>query len=195
MDDMKSAFEIAMEKAAKLEKPSKEEALEWKHIPEGQKLAAEYLKEGGNLAVELGKFDDQAKRFVTRGAQEVLLRGINLPANDVAKANNKKAMEGIRTIKRDKTAVENVYSKMRRVFEHYEKEGEQQRRQAYEMLKQNFQMKLQQAMQQQGLPPGTKINVETQPQFQEEWHRTAARLDSQYSTLLDEYKQEIEKIR
>jgi hypothetical protein len=63
------------------------------------------------------------------------------------------------------------------------------------MLKQDFQMRMQQALQQQGLPPGTKINIESQPQFQEEWHRTIAHLNSQYNQLLDEYKQEVEGLR
>ena len=36
-----------------------------------------------------------------------------------------------------------------------------------------------------------KIEVESQPQFQEEWRRLQAQLDSQYLKLLDEYKQEL----
>jgi hypothetical protein len=195
-DEMKSAFERAMERVGKIGEASSEEVLKWKYVPEGQALAVHYLNEDINLSVELGKYKEEAKRYVISGAEEVLLRNINLPANDVAKKNNKRAMEAIKTIKKDKTGVENVYSKMRRVFSHYEQEGEQQRRQTYEMLKQSFQARIQQAMQQQGgLPPGTKINVETQPQFQEEWHRTLAQLDGQYLKLLDDYKQELVNLR
>jgi len=43
MGEIKSAFERAMERVEKLEKPSEEEVLKWKYVPEGQKLAAEYL--------------------------------------------------------------------------------------------------------------------------------------------------------
>jgi DNA integrity scanning protein DisA with diadenylate cyclase activity len=126
----------------------------------------------------------------------VLLRSIGLAINELAKKNNRRAMEAIKALKRDKAAVENVYSKMRRIFNHYEQEGEQQRRQAYEMLKQDFQMRIQQAIQQQGgLPMGAKIDIESQPQFQEEWRRTLAQLDSQYQKLLEEYKREILGIR
>ena len=165
-------------------------------VPEGQRLAAEYLKEGGNLIAGLGKFGEEEKAFVIKGVEDVLLRNINLPVNDFTKSINKKAMEGIKAIKVDKAAVENVYSKMRRIFDHYEQEGAQQRSQSYETLKQRFQARLQQAIQQQGgLPPGTKIDVESQPQFQEEWRRTLSQLDSQYINLLDEYKQEISGIR
>jgi hypothetical protein len=88
--------------------------------------------------------------------------------------------------------VENVYSKLRRIFEHYQGQGEQQRKQAYETLKTEFEAKVRQAMQQQlGSVIGTKIDVERQPQFQEEWHRVLAQLDSQYNQLLNEYRQDL----
>ena len=194
-DEMKSAYDRAMERIKSLEEPSKEEVLTWKYVPEGQKLAVRFLKEEFNLATELGKFKDEERRYVAKGAEEVLLRNIVLPVHDIAKKNNKRAIDAVKAIKKDKTAVENVFTKMRRVFDHYTGEGEQQRKQAYEMLKQDFQAKLQQVMRQQGIPPGTKINIEGQPQFQEEWHLTLAQMDAQYNQLLDEYKQEITNLR
>lgn len=195
MGEIKSAFEKAMEKVANIGEASEEELMKWKYTPEGQRLAVAYLKEEGNLPAELGKYKEEEKRFVAQGAEEVLLRSIGLPKNELAKKNNKRAMEAIKALKRDKASVENVYSKMRRIFSHYEQEGEQQRRQTYEMLKQDFQLKIQQAQQQTGVPAGVKIDVERQPQFQEEWRKTLAQLDSQYQKLLEEYKQEILGIR
>lgn len=192
---MKSAYDRAMERIKDLEEPSKDEVLTWKFVPEGQKLAARYLKEEFSLAAELSKFKDEERRYVARGVEEVLLRNIILPIHDTAKRNNKRAMEAVKSIKKDKTAVENVYTKMRRVFDHYTTEGEQQRKQAYEMLKQDFQVKLQQAMRQQGIPPNTRINIESQPQFQEEWHMTLSQLDAQYTNLLDEYKRELASLK
>lgn len=196
MGEIKSAFEKAMERVEKMGEASEEELMKWKHIPKGQELAVRYMKDECSFVAELGKYEEEARRFVAEGAEEVLLRNIGLPVNEVAKENTRKAMEAIKALKRDKGGVENVYSKMRRIFSHYEQEGEQQRRQAYEMLKQDFQMKIQQAIQQQiGVPAGVKIDVERQPQFQEEWRRTLAQLDSQYQKLLEEYKQEILDIR
>jgi hypothetical protein len=194
-DEMKSAYDRAMERIKSLEEPSKEEVLTWKYVPEGQKLAVRFLKEEFNLATEMGKFKDEERRYVAKGAEEVLLRNIVLPIHDTAKKNNKRAMDAIKAIKKDKAAVENVFTKMRRVFDHYTGEGEQQRKQAYEMLKQDFQMKLQQAMRQQGIPANTKINIESQPQFQEEWHLALSQMDAQYNQLLDEYKQEIANLK
>ncbi len=190
-EEMKSAYERAMERIKDLEEPSKEEVLTWKWVPEGEKLAARYLKEELSLATELARFKDDERVYVARGVEDVLLRNIVLPIHDTARRNNKRVMDAIKALKKDKTAVENVFTKMRRVFDHYTNEGEQQRKQAYEMLRQDFQVKLQQAMRQQGIPPNTRINVESQPQFQEEWHMMLSQMDAQYQQLLDEYKREL----
>lgn len=195
MSDIKSAREIALEKVEKLEKATDEERLRWKYIPEGEKLGAGYLKEGGNLAAELSEYEGEAKRCVIEGAVDILARSIDLPKNDLAKRNNKRAMEGLKNLKNDKIAVENVYSQLRHLFNHYTEQGEQQRKQAYETLKGEFETRVRQTLQQQvGLPVGFKIDVEKQPQFQEEWRRVQAQIDSQYYKLLNEYKQELSAI-
>ena len=50
-------------------------------------------------------------------------------------------------------------------------------------------------MQQQlGTLAGIKVDVERQPQFQEEWRRALVQLDSQYYQLLNEYKAELSAI-
>jgi len=192
MDDIKSAREIAMEKVKKLGEVTDEERLRWKYVPEGERLAAEYLKKGGNLVTNLGQYEKHIAGYVIAGMAEILVRNIDLPRDNLAKKNNRKAMDGLKAIKNDKVSVENVYSKLRRIFSHYLEQGEQQRKQAYEELRAEFEAKIQQALQQQlGTLWQGEIDVEKQPQFQEEWHRVEAQLDSQYVTLLNEYKQEL----
>jgi len=192
MSDIKSAREIAMEKVQKLGEVTDEERLRWKYVPEGERLAAEYLKKGGNLVTNLGQYEKHIAGYVIAGMSETMVRNIDLPRDDLTKKNNRKAMDGLKTIKSDKVSVENVYSKLRRIFNHYLEQGEQQRKQAYEELRAEFEAKIQQALQQQlGTLWQGEIDVEKQPQFQEEWHRVEAQLDSQYVTLLNEYKQEL----
>jgi plasmid stabilization system protein ParE len=192
MGEIKSALEIAMEKVEKLEKATDEERLRWKYIPEGEKLGSRYLKENCNLVVELGQYEEKVKRYIIEGAADILVRNINLPKNDLAKKNNRRAMEGLKSLKSDKIAVENAYSRLRHLFNHYMEQGEQQRKQAYEALKNEFEARLRQAVQQQmGLLIGVRIDVEKQPQFQEEWRKVQTQIDSQYYKLLDEYKQEL----
>jgi len=195
MGDIKSAREIAMEKVEKLGEATDEERLRWKYVPEGEKLAAGYLKQDCNLVVELGKYEDKVRRYIIEGVGEILIRNIDISGSDLAKRNSKRAMDGLKTLKSDKVAVENVYSKIRSLFNHYVEQGEQQRKQAYESLKAEFGAKIQQALQQQfGSSMGIEMDVEGQPQFQEEWRRLQTQIDSQYLKLLEEYKQELSSI-
>jgi N-acetylmuramoyl-L-alanine amidase CwlA len=195
MDDIKSALEIAMEKVNKLDEPTEEERLTWKYVPEGEKLATRYLKHKLNLLEELNKYDENIRKYVIDGASGVMARNISLPKNDFTKQVNKKAMEGLKLIKNDKVGVENIFSKIRYIFNHYAEEGAQQKKQAYESLKTELAEKIQQAMQQQlGTLMGVKIDVEQQPQFQQEWRKLQTQIDSQYVNHLNEYTKELVEI-
>jgi predicted Fe-Mo cluster-binding NifX family protein len=196
MGDIRSAREIAMEKIEKLGEPTEKERLEWKYVPEGEKLAARYLKNDAQLLPELGKYDKQAAFYVSKGISAVLIKNINLPRDEATQRINKLAMDGIKAIKTDKAKVEMVLSQLRNIFSHYTGQGEQQRKQTYASLKADFQSKVEQALRQQmgGNTAGIRIDVESQPQFQEEWRKLKAQLDSQYLQILDESKQQLEAI-
>lgn len=196
MSRIKSAAEIAKEKLEQIGEPTQEERLKWKYGPEGEKLAARYLKESCNLVTEVSKFEEKARKLVVQGVNDILVRNISLPRNDVARKNNKKAMDGLKELKNDKIAVENTFSKIRNVLDHYTQQGNQQKKQAYENLKAEFEAKIQQAIRQQTGVSNARMNidVEKQPQFLEEWQRIQAQMEAQYMTLLDEYKQELNAI-
>lgn len=192
MGEIKSALEIAMEKVNQMEEPTEEEKLQWKYVPEGEKLAGRYLKEKVNLLAELNNYDERVRKYIINGAAGILARNINLPINDHVKQNNKKAMEGLKIIKKDKVSVENLFSKIRYIFNHYEEQGQQQKKQAYESLKSDLGAKIQQALQQQMSPMmGVKIDVEKQPQFQQEWRKVQQQIDGQYINHLNEYIREL----
>jgi hypothetical protein len=197
MGDIKSAREIAMEKINKMGEPTEEERLEWKYLPEGEKLAARYLKQDSELQPELSKFDKKAVAYVNEGICSVLVKNILLPENEMAKKTAKRAMDGIKTIKTEKARVEAVLNQIRHVFSHYEQQGNQQRQQAYESLKADFQAKVEQALKQQmgGNTTGIRIDIEKQPQFQEEWRKLKTQLDAQYLQVLSEYKLELEAFK
>ncbi|MFC2058981.1 hypothetical protein ACFLTS_04980 [Chloroflexota bacterium] len=195
MDEMKSALERAMERADGLGKASVEELKKWKYVPEGEMLAGKCLKGECDLVVELSKYDDEARPHVVKGAEEVLVGSLQLPRNEEFKRRNKKVMEAIKVMKHNKVDIENIFTNIRHTFDHYEKQGEQQRKQAYENLKRDFEAKLRQAAQQQlGMAAPAGFDVERHPQFQEEWHMVQVRLESQYLTVLNEYKRQISSI-
>lgn len=189
--EIKSALEIAQEKIEKAGVATEEERLQWKYVPQGELLGAQYMKEDCDIVAALSQYPETARKYVADGAAGVMLGNIGLPRNELAKKTNKKAMDGLKLLKKDNARVDNVFSQLRRLFDHYATQGEQQRKQAYQAVKEEFESKLQQATQQQGLSMVGKIDVEKHPQFQQEWHRTQTQLDSQYLTLLKEYKREL----
>ncbi len=191
MADIKSAWEIAQEKLAKLEEATPEERLSWKYVPEGEKLAARFLKEELNLTAEINRYPDETTRkLVSQGIKDVLVRNIHLPASDAAKKTNKRVMDTLKSLKSDKVAVENIFSQMRRLFNHYVTTGEEQRKQAYEELKLDIAAKLQQAIREQtGAAANYRIDVERRPEFQAEWRKLSSQLDAQYQKHLGEYKE------
>jgi hypothetical protein len=195
MGDIKSAREIAMEKINKIGEPTEEERLEWKYLPEGEKLAARFLKQDAQLLPELAKLDKKAVQYVSRGAAAVLIKNINLPKDEAAQRTNKLAMDGLKTLKLDKAKVEAVLNQIRQIFNHYTQQGEQQRNQAYNALKNDFQAKVEQALRQQGgNVSGVRIDIEKQPQFQEEWRIIKAQLDGQYIQVLGDLKLQLESL-
>ncbi len=196
MSDIKSAREIAMEKIASMGEATEEERLSWQYVPEGEKLAARYINEGCNLVVEMSHYSEPAKKYVAQGALDILVRNIKLPADDAARKNNKQAMDGIKAIKSDKVGVENVFSKIKQVFNHFTEQGEQQKQQAYQSLKAEYETRVKAALAQQLGTTSVSYNmdVEGQPQFQEEWRNLQSRLSAQYTNLLDEYKRELKDI-
>ena len=193
MGDIKSAREIAMEKIAAIGEPTAAERLEWKYLPEGEKLAARYLKGETKLQEELAKFEKIATPYIVRGVCTVLVKNINLPKDEAAQKVNKTVMDGLKIIKTDKSKLEAILNQVRQVFTHYTTQGEQQSKQAYEMLKENFQAKIEQAISQQmgSRAANMHIDVEKQPQFQEEWRKVKNQLEGQYLQVMNELKQQL----
>lgn len=195
MGEIKSAAEIAREKLAEIGEPTEAERLQWKYTPEGEKLAARYITEKCNLSAELDKYGIEARPYVAAGITTILIRNITLPKNDAVKAANTKAMDGLKKIKKDHKALEEVFAKLNHILTHYLEQGAQQKQQAYEALKAEFEQKVQQALQQQtGVSTKMNIDITSQPQFQEEWRKVQAHFDDQYMAHLNECKQELAAI-
>ena len=187
MADIKSAHEIAQEKIAAIGEVTEEERLRWKYIPQGEKLAAEYLEGKLNLVEELSKQEKKAQTYIKKGAEKALLANIGLPKDEQIKNRNEKTMGALMQIKENKKEVGAVFEKISHILSHYDGQGEQQRQQAYQSLKYELGSKLQQAVEQQmGKGAGLGINVESLPQFKEEWQRVLAHLDAGYLKMLDE---------
>ena len=196
MDEIKSAFEKAMERADELGDPSEEERLEWKWLPQGREAAARYLQGGADLESALSQCEGVERDYLVRGITEVLVENLRLPKSEADQRSSERAVKELLTLKQDRATLEEIIGRVRYVWDQYQKYGAQQRQQAYQELKQHFQAQLEEAIRRQ---PGIQeqaqqVNVEALPEFREQWLRTIAQLDQQYEQHLEEYRREILKL-
>ena len=198
MDEIKSAKDIALEKIGRVGDVTEADRLRWKYLPEGERLAAHYLKEEGDLAAGLAAQPASAVLYTRKGMESVLMAAVILPQNEAAKIRGQRAMDGLLAIKEDREGAQRLIEQMRQVLDHYADQGEKQRKSTYEALKDQYEAKLRRAMDKQlggaGSLDGQKIDVESLPQFHDEWRRVAAQLDQQYLKLLEEFKHELLKV-
>jgi hypothetical protein len=194
-DEIKSAYEIAMEKLAAIEEPTEAEKHTWKYVPIGERLAARYLKEDVDLTSELAAYDATARPYVTRGIAGILLPGIRLPHTEANVTTVNRMIEGVRSIVEDKETVNELLGRLQQVFEHYAQTGTTQIQQAREQLKQQMAARVQQALaQKMGANPNMTIDIESQPEFQAEWRKLQAQFEGQYDQMIEEIRSQIREL-
>ncbi len=194
MSEMKSAWEKAMEKVEKLGKLTEDEIKRFECVPVGNKLASRYLQEADfNLDAELTRYKGTGlRKYIAQGAQEIFLHNISLPQNERDKQVTKRAMTGLRITKENKNQLETILDRIANLLNYYE----QARQQTYSQFKKGFETKLQENNQTLQKQPGNTVPIEVQlqAQFQAEWHKLNSQLNAQYEKVLEEHKQQIQKI-
>jgi hypothetical protein len=194
MGEMKSSWQIAMEKAEKLGKVSPEELNSIKYVPEGNRIASQYLQdEKSDLMAEMAKLPSgDAAKYVKIGIDEILLRNISLPHNEEDMRRSNRAMAGLRLIKENKKQLESVLGLINNLVNQYQLALKQ----TYEEFKKKAETTIQQAS--RGVRPqrGDQMPLEQrlQLQIQEEWRQIHSELDAQYDKALDEHRQKIKEI-
>jgi len=177
-DRIKTALEIAMERAQKI-KVSKEELDRQKYIDEGRKLAGRYLThEDFDLENALGFYKGKIRGWVEEGVRSVFHMKLTLPKNEQIKVENERVLKGMLLLKKDKRKVDRI----RMLFNSYEKNYEA----AYERLKMEFESRLGETKRTlENL--GFTVEVEDQPQFKEKWAQVVGELDLKYEEVLKQY--------
>jgi len=194
MGEIKSAYEKAMEKIADLGEPTKEQKLEWSGVPKGQKLAAQLMKGDGNAQKTLAEVSKEERRYVLRGAMEVLAANLQLPRTAPAEAATKRALDATKALLGSSGKLNDIVSRIGYVVEQYRTNGQQQLQQYMVQLRQQFQMQVEQQMRQRGAGAAQNVNVEQLPEFQAEVMRLRARIDQQYEQHLDAFRQELKAL-
>jgi hypothetical protein len=194
MGEMKSAWQIAMEKADKLGKVSPDELNSIKYEPEGNRIASQFLlDEKYNLADELTKFTEaDTVKFVKKGVADILTHNITLPRNEEDMRKTNRAMAGLRVIKQDKKQLETLLGLVNNLVNQYQVALQQ----TYAEFKKKAETTIQQASRNMRPQRGDQMSVEQrlQLQLQEEWREVHSELDAQYDKALSEHKQKIREL-
>jgi hypothetical protein len=194
MGEMKSAWQIAMEKADKLGKASPDEMNRIKYEPEGNKMASLFLQDDKNdLSAELAKYTEpDTLNHIKRGAEEILLRNITLPHNEEDMRRTKRSMAGLRIIKENKKQLESLFTLINNLVNQYEVALQQ----TYGEFKKKAEATIQQMGRSMHQPGSNQAALEQklQLQLQEEWRQISGELDSQYGHALDDHKQKIREL-
>jgi hypothetical protein len=190
LDRIKSAYEMAMERFKQRKEIPQCEIDRMELVPVGQALAAKYLKEKDfDFLSEAGKHPEDMRNYIIEGAQETFISNILMPADKAALEANKKAMDGLLLIKRNKNGIKEALSQLENLFQYYEKTMEQ----ALGQFKERYAVKMNASLKAMEKRAGKKINVdpEKQPGFREEWMRAVSGINNQYEQLLKEQKDKI----
>lgn len=186
MAEIKSALEIALEKAERLGRVDKEELKEQTYLDEGRRLAAKYLREEDvQINTLLDAVPVSVRPLVRKGAEETLLRNIILPRDDDAEKNVRKALKGFLKMKKNNPRVQKLTGQLEELFRAYRKTVKDTRQQ----LKARFGARMDDLQRQLGQElSGKNLDIESQPQFQEQWLQVSTEINDHFNGLLEQQK-------
>ncbi|MCK9376540.1 MAG: hypothetical protein M0P73_10355 [Syntrophobacterales bacterium] len=186
MADIKSALELALERAEKYGKASREEMDAAQYGDQGRQLAVQYLKGEGDLEADLNKLAPPAQAAARQAIKEVFLRNIGLPREEGVDPRQDRAVEGLLLVAANKKAMAQFQMELEQMLQQFI----QFRNNALQQLKARFAAgagQMQRAMEAQ-YRQKVKVDVEHLPQFQEEWRRFAGQLQDQFEPMLENLK-------
>jgi hypothetical protein len=185
--EIKSALELALEKAEKYGRASQEELALAQHRDQGRHLAVQYLKGEGDLAADLKNLPAPAQSAARLAIKEVLLRNIGLPRDNTVDSRQDRAVEGLLLVADNPKAMARLQTEMEQILQQFL----QIRTNAMQQLKARFTAgvgQMQKAMEAQ-LQQKVRLEVEHLPQFQEEWRRFLGQLLEQFEPMLENLKE------
>ncbi len=185
MGEIKSALEIALERAEKLGKASREEMDAEKWNEHGKRIAASFLQ-GKELDIlnALSSVPSEFVRNALEGATDVLLRNIVLPQDEMQWDGIKKAMEGLVAIKG--SVASQILPQVEQLLRNYQ--------QTLTQYQEQFQQQLQARMgamksMGQGVGGMDQAELSNLMQAQDEWNKLSAEIRQQFEQQLDSMKQ------
>jgi hypothetical protein len=184
--EIKSALELALEKAERYGKASKEEMAAAGYQDQGRQMAVKFLKGEGDLEAELKNLPPEARKAATIAVKEVFLRNIGLPRNGEADERLERSLDGLLLTAANPKEMANCRVELQQLLQQFL----QYRNNAMQQLKARFAQSIVQTQRAMEAKTGQRMQIEAEqlPQFQEEWRRFHAQLLGQFEPMLDDLK-------
>jgi len=186
MAEIKSALELALEKAERYGKASREELAAAQYQEQGRQLAVKFLKGEGDLEADLQDLPPQAQEAARVAIKEVFLRNIGLPRNGEGDERLDRALAGLMLVAAQKREMARLKGELEQLLQQFL----QIRNNAVQQLKARFSQGVNQVQRAMEAKTGQKTRLESEhlPQFQEEWRRFYGSLQDQFEPMLDGLK-------
>lgn len=186
MAEIKSALELALEKAERYGRASKDDLLKDQYQDKGRQLAVLYLREEGDLAAELANLPPEAKEAAQQAIKEVLVRNITLPREETLDPRVVRALEGLLLVASNRKGMTRLQEEVQQIWQNFL----MARNAAIQQLKASFGQQLNNVTRALEAQYGQrlKVDVEHLPQFQEEWRKFEANLIQQFEPILEDRK-------
>jgi cell division protein FtsB len=188
--EIKSALELALEKAERYGRASKEDMLQDKFKEEGRQLAVKYLKEEEvDLEKEVAAMPPEAQPAARQAMKEVFLRNIILPREVELDPRQSLALEGIMKTATNPKAMARLKGEVEQLWQQFL----MARNTAYQQLKTNFEQTLGNYTRALEAQLGSKVRLEVEhlPEFQQEWRKFEGNLVSQFEPVLEDRKEKM----
>jgi hypothetical protein len=184
--DIKSALELALEKAEHYGKASAEEMAAAQSQEQGSQLAVQYLRGEGDLAADLKKLPPQAQPAAKSAVKEVFLRNIGLPRENTIDLRQDRALEGLVLVAENPKDMARLQTELEQILQQFL----QIRQNAMQQLKGRFAGGVEQMQRAMEAQYRQRVNLDAEhlPQFQEEWRRFLGQLNDQFEPMLEGLK-------
>jgi len=187
--EIKSALELALEKAERYGRATKEELNRDQFRDQGRQMAVTFLKNGGDLQGSLAALPATAQAEAREAIKEVLLRNINLPRDGEMDPRLNQVLEGLLLVAQSRKAMERSRAELEQILQSFL----QVRNNAYQQLKARYGAgvdQMQRALEAQ-MRQKVKVEVEHLPQFQEEWRQFQGQIIDQFEPVLGACKEKM----
>jgi len=192
MGKIKTALEIAMEKANKIE-VNKEEIKKIEFEKKAGILTNKLLEgEEVNFKQEFENLSKEEKKFIIETIEKTLLNGLVLSPNFNELQYNK-IINALKKIKEKPGQIDAIKNDVKSLLQTYS----DQLKQYYEQLKQQFSTQLDALKKQLGAQLGAEADIDpsSHPEFQKYWNEIKTNIDEQFKSHIEQIKQMIKSLK